>query len=219
MRRILTSIAALVAACAAVYALLIRPRHLRWGASGDEIAQPLPGDELVPDPKLNATHAISIQAPPAQVWPWLAQIGQGRGGFYSYDWIENAMGLEIHSSDNILPEHQDLQVGDVIPLAPDGSMGLPVAILEPERALVLHGDTRIPDQISGPPMRPGDYMATTWGFYLFAQADGGTRLVERWRSDWAPRLSNTFFYHLFLEPGAFLMERKMLLGIKERAER
>ena len=218
MKRILTLIAALTAVAAAVYTLLLRPRHLRWGASADEIAQPLPGDELVLTPKLNATHAVSIKAPPAQVWPWLAQIGQRRGGFYSYDWIENAMGLEIHSSDSILPEHQDLQVGDVIPLAPDESVGIPVAILEPEQALVLHGDTRIPGQISGPPMRPGDYMATTWGFYLFPQADGSTRLVERWRSDWAPTPFNTFFYHLFLEPGAFLMERKMLLGIKERAE-
>ena len=219
MKRIPTLLAAFTTFVVAIYTLAIRPWHLRWGAADEEVDDPLPGDELVQDAKLNATHAVSIQAPPAQVWSWLVQIGQGRGGFYSYDWIENAMGLEIHSSDSILPEHQDLQVGDVIPLAPDGSFGLPVAMLEPERVLVLHGDTRIPDQKSGPPMRPGDYLVATWGFYIFPQPDGGTRLVERWRSDWAPSLLNTFFYRLFLEPGAFLMERKMLLGIKERAER
>ena len=219
MKRILTVMVALTAVAVIVYSLFVRPWHLRWGSSDDDIDQPLPGDELVPDAKLNATHALSIQAPPAEVWPWLVQIGQGRGGFYSYDWIENAMGLDIHSSDGILPEHQDLQVGDVIPLAPDDSFGLPVAMLEPEQVLVLHGDTRIPDQKSGPTMRPGDYLAATWGFYLFPQPDGGTRLVERWRSDWAPSLFNTIFYRLLLEPGAFLMERKMLLGIKERAER
>lgn len=199
------------------YALLVRPWHLKWGATDDEAQQPLPGDELLPEPKLNATHAISIQARPADVWPWLVQIGQGRGGFYSYDWLENAMGLDIHSADRIRPELQDLSVGDVIPLSPDG-MGVPVAILEPGRALVLHGDTRLPGEAAAPPMKPGDYLAVSWGFYLFAGAAGGTRLIERWRADWNPGFKNTLFYRVFLEPGAFLMERKMLLGIKERAE-
>ena len=102
---------------------------------------PLPGDDLVPDAKLTATHAISINASPAQIWPWLVQIGQGRGGFYSYDWIENAMGLEIHSAKQILPECQDLKVGDLIPLSDDG-FGIPVAILEKEKSLVLMGIAR-----------------------------------------------------------------------------
>ena len=154
---------------------------------------------------------------PAEVWPWLVQLGQGRGGFYSYDWIEDAMGLEIHSADRILPEYQGLKVGDTIPLAPD-AFGLPVAILDAEQTLVLHGDTRLPGGDAMPPLKPGEYLAASWGFYLVGQADGATRLVERWRADYTPTVMNAVFYRAFLEPGAFLMQRKMLLGIKARAE-
>lgn len=201
-----------------IYIFRIRPWMLTWGATAEELALALPGDDLVPNAKIDTTHAITIHAPAEQVWPWLVQIGQSRGGFYSYDWIENLMGLAIHSADRILPEFQNLRVGDTIPLAPD-NFGIPVAILEAERSLVLHGDTRQAAPGEGPPMRPGDYLATRWGFYLLPQPDGSTRLVERWGADYAPNLFNRLFYRIFLEPGAFLMERRMLLGIKERAER
>jgi hypothetical protein len=210
------ALGALAAATAAVYWFVVRPWHLRWGAADEEVARALPGDEMVPDAKISSTHAITIQAAPAEVWPWLVQIGQGRGGFYSYDWIEDAMGLEIHSADRIVPEYQELRVGDTIPLAPD-AFGLPVAILEPEQAMVLHGDTRLPGGAM-PPLKPGEYLAASWGFYLIGQADGATRLVERWRADYTPTVMNAVFYRAFLEPGAFLMQRKMLLGIKGRAE-
>ena len=202
---------------AAAYLLVVRPWHLRWGANDKEVDLSLPGDELVPEPKIKATHAVTINASPAQIWPWLVQLGQGRGGFYSYDWIENSMGLDIHTTDRILPEFQNLKVGDSIPLAPE-NFSVPVAILEKERALVLHGDTRTGDPDSSPPMRPGDYINVTWGFYLDEQEDGSTRLIERWKADYAPNAFNTLFYRAFLEPGAFIMERKMLLGIKERVE-
>jgi hypothetical protein len=200
----------------AIYWKWIRPKHQRWGATDEEVSRTLPGDELLPKAPINVTHAITIKATPAEIWPWLVQLGQGRGGFYSYDWIENAMGLDIHTTAHILPEHQDLKVGDIIPLAPDG-FGVPVAILEPERALVLHGDTRIPGK-NAPPVKEGEFLAVTWGFYLFPQEDGTTRLVERWRTDWTPTLINDFGYRGFLEPGAFVMERKMLLTLKDRAE-
>jgi len=206
-----------VAAAAAVYALLIRPWHLRWGADEGEVDLTLPGDDLVPTPRLNATHAVTIQASPSEVWSWLVQIGQGRGGFYSYDWIENMMGLDIHTTNRILNHHQRLEVGDLIPLASDG-YALPVAIVDPGKVLVLHGDTRIDPQETIPKLNPGDYLSVNWGFYLFEQDNGSTRLVERWRADWNSSFQNTFFYRLFLEPGAFVMERKMLLGIKHRAE-
>ena len=206
-----------IAAALVSYILVLRPRHLRWGTTDDEVYRTLPGDELVPNPRLKATHAVTVQAPPNKVWPWLVQIGQGRGGFYSYDWIENLMGLDIHTANRILPEHQTLEVGDVIPLAADG-FGVPVAMVEPERALVLHGDTREPGPGEAPVFKPGDYFSVSWGFYLFERSDSTTRFVERWQADWNPAFHNNVFYRVFLEPGAFIMERKMLLGIKERAE-
>jgi len=213
----LVGIGLTIAGTIAAYAYLIRPWHLRWGSTDEEGSKYLPGDDLVRDAKLQATHTVDIQATPAKVWPWLVQIGQGRGGFYSYDWIENIGGLGIHSAENILEEHQDLKVGDIIPLAPDG-FGLPVAILEPAQTLVLHGDTRIEGGGEQPVMRPGDYLAASWGFYLFKKDDGTTRITERFRADWNETSLYTFFYRAFLEPGAFIMERKMLLGIKERVE-
>lgn len=213
---IITGLVTITAAIAA-YILVLRPRHLRWGATDNEVDRILPGDDLVPNPRLKATHAVTVQAPPNKVWTWLVQLGQGRGGFYSYDWIENMMGLDIHTADRILPEFQTLEVGDVIPLAPDG-FGVPVAMVELERALVLHGDTRQPGSGEAPVLRPGDYFSVSWGFYLFERPGGTTRLVERWQADWNPAFHNNLFYRVFLEPGAFIMERKMLLGIKERAE-
>jgi len=211
-------IAAASAAAVTTYILAIRPWHLRWGASDEEIDLHLPGDNLIPDAKLQATHAITIKASPAQIWPWLVQIGQGRGGFYSYDWIENSMGLDIHTARQILPEFQDLKVGDVIPLSPDG-MGVPVKVLDPQKSLVLHGDTRIPGPGISPPMKESDYLATVWGFHLIPREDGSTRLVERILIDWNESPANTFFYRVFLEPGSFIMEQKMLRGIKECAEK
>ena len=213
----LGGLAAGLAAAASAYWFVACPWHLRWGATDEEVARALPGDELVPDAKISSTHAITIRASLAEVWPWLVQLGQGRGGFYSYDWIEDAMGLDIHSADRIMPEYQGLKVGDTIPLAPD-AFGLPVAILDAEQTMVLHGDTRLPGDEAMPPLRPGEYLAASWGFYLFGQGDGATRLVERWRADYTPTVINAVFYRAFLEPGAFLMQRKMLLGIKARAE-
>jgi hypothetical protein len=211
-RIVLGGLAALVA-----YTIYIRPWHLGWGATPEEASRTFPGDELVPDPKLNATHAITIQAPASLVWTWLIQIGQGRGGFYSYAWLERLMGLDIQNADRLLPEHQNLKVGDQIPLA-QGGFGVPVAVLEPEKTLVLHGDTRLDPSVV-PTLAPGDYFNLNWGFYLEPVNPRATRLIERWRADWNPSWENRIFMRVFLEPGAFLMERKMLLGIKERAER
>lgn len=208
---------AAAASAVVVYAFAVRARMLRWGATDGELQRRLPGDDLVPNPKLNATHAVTVRAPVTHVWQWLVQMGQGRGGFYSYDAIENLMGLGIHSADRILPEFQNLQVGDKIPLAP-GGFGVPVAILQPCRALVVNGDTRL-DAATIPTMAPGDYFSVSWGWFLDEVTPRTTRLIERWRADWNPSLQNAVFMRGFLEPGAFLMERKMLLGIKARAER
>lgn len=212
----------LVGGFTTVYLMVIRPWHLKWGATADEVDRVLPGDNLIPNVKINATHAITIEAPIERVWPWIAQIGQGRGGFYSYEAIENSMGLNIHNAARILPEYQHPQVGESMPFA-TGGFGVPYAIVDAPRALVIHGDTRVPGEgssIAGmPSMRPGDYIAVAWGWYLESIDDHTTRFIERWRADYGPGMLNTLIYRLFMEPGAFIMERKMLLGIKARAER
>jgi hypothetical protein len=201
---------------AAAYALVIRPWHQHWGATPPEADRTLPGDRLIPDVKWRATHAITIDAPPAAIWPWIVQIGQGRGGFYTYEFLENMMDLDIRNADRILPEHQALAVGDAIPLAPDGP-ALPVAEIEPNRYLLLHGDTR-DDEGSAPDMGPGQYLNATWLFYLEDGPEGTTRLIERFQMDFNPSPLTWLFYRVFLEPGSFIMERGMLLGLKRRVE-
>lgn len=190
-----------VAAAVPAYCYLLRPWQLRWGTSDEEAAAPMPGDELIAQPTLVSTRAITIDASPEAVWPWLAQIGQDRGGFYSYDWIENLIGLDIHSSDRILQEHQRLRVGDRVALAPDGS-GLDVELVEPGRSLVLR-------EPSG---------GWTWAFTL-TSSEGRTRLIARNRWTTAGGPLGFRLYMALIDPAAFVMERKMLLGIKERSER
>jgi hypothetical protein len=183
------------------YPLFFRRRCLTWGARDDEVARKLPGDELLPDAGLVSTRAVTIDAPPDAIWPWLVQMGSGRGGAYTYDWIENLLGLDMHSADEILPRYQDLKAGDELPLGP-GRPVMRVEVLDPARTLTL----RYAD---------GNWV---WIFALVPE-DGATRLISRNRIATAgmppvPRL----FCTLFMEPGSLVMERKMLLGIKRRAE-
>jgi hypothetical protein len=182
-----------------------RRRLLRWGATDEEIAALQPGDDLIGDANVTATRAITIRRSPDVVWPWIAQLGQGRGGFYSYDFLENLVGCDIHSADRVVPEWQRISVGDEVRLAP--TSGLKVAIFEPGRALVLQGSLPI---ARTPPFD------STWAFVLCEQPDGTTRLLSRerygYRRWWAP---------LVVEPTqalSFVMSRKMLLGIRDRAE-
>jgi hypothetical protein len=164
---------------AAVYVFLARPRQLKWGATDQEADEPLPGDELLPNADLIATRAISIRASADQVWPWIAQLGQGRGGFYSYDFLENLVGCDIHSADRVVPEWQDVAVGDEVKLAP--GVGLVVASVESGRSFVLRGG--IPMGNISPPY---DF---TWAFALRDEADEATRLFVReryaYRRPWA----------------------------------
>jgi len=127
---------AALGAAALAYAAWVRPRMLRWGASANEATQPLPGDHLVPAPRTSFTRAITLRAAPAQVWPWLVQIGSHRAGWYSYDDLDNG---GVPSAASIQPEFQDLKVGDEIWAASDGTLAFAVNSLEPERALVLSG--------------------------------------------------------------------------------
>ena len=199
-----------------LYFMVIRPWHLKWGTTPAEVDRTLPGDDLIPDAKINATHAITINVPIEQAWPWIAQIGQGRGGFYSYEFIEDAMGLNIHNVDRILPDLPAPQIGQHMLLS--DNFGVPYVVVDAPRALVVHGDTRTGGS-EALRLRAGDHVAVTWGWYLDPIDDHTTRLIERWRADYGPGLLNTLGYRLLMEPGAFIMQRKMLLGLKARAEK
>lgn len=185
----------------------MRLRYLTWGATDREVSDSLPGDELIPRCDLTATRAITIPVAANRVWPWVAQLGQGRGGFYSYDFLENLVGCHMHSSDRIVPEWQHTGVGDDIRLAPEVS--LVVALVERGRSLVLHG---------GIPM--GKYAAPydfTWAFVLHDKPDGTTRLLVRERYTYTRPWAR-----LIVGPTqvlSFVMSQKMLRGIRDRAER
>lgn len=197
------------AAATAAYVWLIRPWHTRWGATPEETARPLPGDELVPQPKQTSTRAITIQASTAEVWPWLVQMGQGRGGLYSYEGLENLLGCHIHNTDRILPEFQQLSVGDRVQLGPAGYPFYTVAVIEPQRALVLR---------AGDPKHEPAPIEESWTFYLEEITPGATRLIVRDRRSYQPTLADFITWRVITEPLHFIMERRMLWGIKERAE-
>src|SRR5215216_7883351 len=186
---------AVVAALGALYPLLRRP-ILTWGATTEEAASRLPGDELLEDADGVSTRAITIDAPAAAVWPWIAQMGPApRGGAYTYDWIENLLGLDMHSADRVLPEFQHPQVGDTIGY---GSNRLRVERVEPEHVLAWRS-------------QDGNWV---WTFILTEHA-GSTRLVSRNRFR-LPTLGARVGM-IPMEPASLLMERKMLRGIKLRS--
>ncbi len=196
----------------------LRPHTLTWGATCDEVVRPLPGDDLVANPLYVTTRAITVKAPPAAVWPWLVQLGQNRGGFYTYDALENLMGLDIHSAGSIRPEWQDLHAGeDYVTLDPDEHMKMTIAVLEPERAFVIRSGA--PGE---PAQGPGSFfrgeLAFSWGFYLEPLDERATRLTIRCRAAWADTIAARLAKPVLLEPVHFIMEERMLRGIRERAE-
>jgi hypothetical protein len=191
----------------------LRPRMLHWGATAEEAGRAMGGDELISDPILVTTRAITIKVGPDGIWPWLAQMGQGRGGFYSYERLENLLGLDIHNSDRIIPELQNLKLGDLIPFW--RGAGVNVAAVEPRRLLVLAGTLNQP---RGPEVAASG-VGGTWVFALEQATSQSTRMVVRSRiAKFPPVWVSTLFMRL-LEPMHFIMERKMLQGIKDRAER
>lgn len=189
------------------YVLLARPWYLHWGATDDERGMALPGDELIREPDLEATRAITVRASAVDVWPWIAQLGQGRGGFYSYEALENLVGCDIQNADSVVPEWQTVAVGDEVRLYPEG--GLAVAVVEPGEALVLRGGVPMEDV-----QPPYDF---SWAFVLRERGDGTTRLVVRERyaytRRWTPLLAEP------VELVSFVMSQKMMRGIRDRAEK
>jgi hypothetical protein len=204
--------------------LVIRPWHRRWGATDDEVHRSLPGDDLVPRPGMESTHAIAIRASAAEIWPWLVQIGYRRAGWYSYDFIHSIMGVagsvddDRRSANRIIPELQNLEVGDVVQIAPD--MGYEVVAIEPERALVLNMriDAKTGQPFAATDPMPDEYLISSWVWFLDEMDGRTTRLIVRTRSDQNQGFPISLLYSVFIEPGGFIMERKTLLGIKQRAE-
>ncbi len=186
---------------------LVLPWLLGWGATGAETAMSLPGDELVPSPSYRSTRALTIAAPVEEVWPWLAQIGQDRAGFYSYAWFENMLLADIHNSWAVDPDWQARREGELLPLTPrnyplglipreEGSVSPRIRQFEPNRFIVLDG----------------------WGtFVLHPRDDGKTRLIIRDPTK-PMSIPAQFLLKLFFEPGRFAMERQMMKGLRARAE-
>jgi hypothetical protein len=198
--RILSGAGLAVGLVAASYPLLWREWCLTWGATPDEVASTLRGDEVLPDAEFVTTRAIAIEADPGQIWPWLVQMGSGRAGTYTYDWLENLFGLDMHSAEVILPQFLDLKEADEFPF---GSATMRVVALEPEQLLA----TMVPE----------------WNWvriFRLRPVGGVTRLVMRNRVAYRGASRAFQLVHRALtEPGGLVMERKMLRGIKARAER
>jgi hypothetical protein len=201
LTKALTGAAVAAVAGAIAYPLFFRHWCLTWGATAEEVSRKLPGDELLAEAALVSTRAVTVDATAGAIWPWLVQMGSGRGGAYTYDWIENLLGLHMHSARQILPQYQDLKVGDELPLGP-GRPVMRVEICDPERELAI----RIAD---------GNWV---WIFTLAAE-DGQTRLISRNRIATPGAAPPARLFNLLvMEPGSLIMERKMLLGIKQRVE-
>lgn len=201
------------AATFATLAMALRPWFLRWGATGEEVSRTWPGDEMAPKPASLATRAVTIHAPAEEVWPWIVQIGQDRGGFYSYTWLENLVGARIHNADRILPECQSREVGDTVWMAPRERYGgkgcMRVARLDPGKAMVLVS----PDDYETV-IKTGVAPLGVWSFILDPVDERTTRLIVRSLSGTKEGPGR----FLIFDPIHFIMERKMMLGIRDRAE-
>jgi hypothetical protein len=187
------------AAGTVLYLKALRPWQLRWGATDQELARAMPGDEDVPMPSFNATRGVTVNAPPETIYPWIVQIGMTRAGWYSYDRLDN---LGRPSSRHLLPEYQQIYVSQLIPMSPDGKYGIYVKEFR-ENEWILWND------------KEGD---TTWLWSLSPVGENRTRLVTHLRIKFRWNLPAAFF-NLLIEFGDFFMMRKCLLGIKERAEK
>ena len=207
-------------------AYLLRRLGMRWGATDDEVHRPLPGDDLVPHPMLETTHAISIHASRTDIWPWLVQMGYDRGWWYTdarwYQWVDKYIWHTSHpaSPDHIIPELQHLEVGDTVLDGPPGTAFFTVATIEPEHVLALFSTTHIlmmaPASIRNNPKVElhGEF---SWVFILDEKEEGMTRLIVRTRASYEPKMFRMLTRPL-LFPADFLMARMMLQTIKQRVE-
>ena len=191
-------------------------RRNRWGATDEEINTVLPGDDLVPTPKVGYTHAISITRSKDQVWPWLVKLGQGRGGFYSYQWLENIIGCQIYNADEIFPEYQEMEQFTGIKLHPS-MPEIPIKSYKPQEYILLHGDSQF-DQINNSGNK--NFLNVTWLFHLREVGPDHSRLISRWRADFPNTFAAKMGYGAPITGSmAHVMDVKMLKGIKHRVEK
>jgi hypothetical protein len=196
-----------------------RSHYRYWGATKDDRQRTLPGDERVPNPIVITTMAVTINAPASEVWPWVAQLGQERGGMYSYELLENLARCQMHNADQIVPEWE-MKVGDQMRMGPQGYPVDQVVALERGRWLLMAG-ADLKTGIADPLPQPGQatYINYAWVLYLDEQPDGTTRLISRTRLDYAPRtFAFKLIWEVFTDPIGCVMTRKMLLTIKQRVE-
>lgn len=196
LRTSLWGILALVVAVA-VYAWLVRPAHMRWGATDVELAMALPVDPYITPAQVVSTRAVTIEAPISTIWPWVLQLGQGRGGFYSYDWLENLFAADMHNVDHIIPELQNTTVGTQISLMHNGPYAV-VSRIDPEQNFIMDQE---------------------WILTLMPVDEDTTRLVVRYAFEPGTHPLGRYYYWAIFEPAHFVMETGMMMGIKERAER
>jgi hypothetical protein len=193
-------IVAAVAVVAVAFFGLYRPWHLKWGATPEELARRMHGDEIVRRPIFNATRVVTVNARPEDIWPWLVQIGFGRAGWYSIDLFDN---LGRHSSERIVPELQHIEVGDLVPLGPGEGSGMFVKEFVLNQSILWW---------------TGKEAQTTWAWGLYPTIGGATRLVTRVRAPFSWRQPISAVWLVLTEVADFPMMRKCLLGIKHRAE-
>ena len=198
----MAAVSLVVLTLAVMYWFPLRRWFACWGSTATDRTRAMAGDSAVVNPTYSATMAITVDARPEHIWPWLVQMGYQRGGLYSYDWLDRLFGyLDRPSAESILAQFQQLAVGDEIPIGRGG--GFPVTAIEPCRALVLGGK--------------GDGFQWVWQFGLYPLDEHRTRLVSR-NSVRVPLTLGSWFFMRAIEPAAFLMTRRMLLGLKRRAE-
>lgn len=216
MRRIVRTMRVATGAAVVAGAVVWTRRRWRdWGSTAEERSRSWPGDDLVAPPTTSQTMAVSIAAPPTEVWRWLVQIGHGRGGMYSYERLENLFGLDIHNAEGLCEDWQHLEPGDRVVVVPPGRLGMPdgysfpVAQVDPPHHLVLR---------QAPPEHPWN---ATWTFVIEPDGHGGSRLVSRSRAQRQTGAAGraASMAALVMEPVIVLMTRRMLLGLAERAER
>ena len=206
-RRDVASILLLLAGVVASYHVVLRSWHRTWGATDEEVSGQLPGDDLVPEPSDETTRAVTVDASSDDVWPWIVQLGQGRGGFYSYTWLENLAGAGIHNVDRVVPELQDLEEGDSIRMVREDYWlqspitSMVVERIEPGRTMVLQ-----------------DHDGGTWTFHLEPIDETTTRFIVRGRKSGTETSVGYLSRYLVYELPHYIMERGMMVGIKARAE-
>jgi hypothetical protein len=198
------------------YLFVVRPWFLRWGATDSEIHQTWLGDDLSPAPAYVATRAVTIQAPAELVWRWVVQVGQDRAGFYSYTWLENLFRADMHNATYVHEEWQTRNIGDTVWLARrdryHGSARQTVALVTPNRAMVLVSPADY-ENISA-----GGSAHGSWAFIIVPVERRVTRLILRSRAGSTANIWQKAFAYLLFDPVHFIMERKMMLGIKHRSE-